>query len=322
MRRIGIIGCGLIGTEHANCLKQLGAVVALCYDANAERAAEFAERFGARTTSTPSELITSREIEAVYICTYHDTHAPFAIEAAEHGKHIFLEKPLAITERDCRAIVEAVEESGVICMSGFKLRYYLLVKKAKALIEHPTLIVAHVLDKRWPDDSWANDPIRGGGNVLSQGCHAVDLVCELARSRPISVFADGGNFHHPSLPITDTIALTLRFENGAMASIVIADGGVSPLSSKFSFQMMDGTRSLHLFDRLMKLVYVVNDRESSFTDVIELGILGENKAFLAALETGLRPRADHNAGLRAEMILLRGIESARTHQPIDLTDLP
>jgi myo-inositol 2-dehydrogenase / D-chiro-inositol 1-dehydrogenase len=321
MRSIGILGCGLVGTEHAACLKQLGSSVTLCYDTDSGKANAFARKFVTRTTKTASDLLSSPDIDAVYICTYHDTHAPFAIEAAEHGKHIFIEKPMALTEADCISIVEAVERSGVISMTGFKLRHYPLVAKAKSFVEHPTLIVAHVLDKRWPDDSWANDSVKGGGNVLSQGCHAVDLACELARSKPVSVYAEGGNFHHPKLTITDTLALTLTFESGALASLLIADAGLSPVTSKFSFQMMDGTRSVHLYDRLRQLAYAGPDSESSFTDLEELGFLEENRAFLEALETGIRPSADHIAGLRAQLILLRAIESARTHQRIDLTNL-
>jgi predicted dehydrogenase len=321
MRSIGIIGCGLIGREHASCLKQLGCSITLCFDADPNKAREFAAEFGGRVALSAEALINSEEIEAIYICTYHDTHAPFAIEAAKCRKHIFLEKPMALTEKDCRAIVDAIERAGVICMTGFKLRHYPLVQKAKSLIQRPTLIVAQIFDKRWPDDSWANNPVRGGGNVLSQGCHAVDLVCELARSKPISVFADGGNFHHPALSITDSLSMILRFENGAIASIAIADAGVSPITSKFSFQIMDGERSLHLYDRLLQLAFVGPEQETSYTDFMELGFLEENKAFLHALETGLRPAANHFAGMRAQMILLRGIESARSHQPIDLSDL-
>jgi len=317
---IGIIGCGLIGETHAELLEQLGNPATHYADVHPERAFELAKKFGG-TASTADEILHSSDIQAVYICTHHDTHTPLVIAAAENGKHIFIEKPMALTERDSRAIVSAVEKSGVICMCGFKLRFYPLAKKAMTLIKHPTLIVAHVLDKRWPDDSWANDPIKGGGNVLSQGCHAVDLVCELAGSKSVRVFAEGGNLHHPSNAITDTLSMTMAFENGTRASITIADAGDSPVTSKFSFQMMDGERSLHLHDRLMQLDYVTPTTEQLFTDALEVGFLEEDRAFLAALTSGKQPESNHRAGLRATMILLRAIESARTHQPLSLEDL-
>jgi predicted dehydrogenase len=315
---IGIIGCGLIGETHAQCLVELGEGVRLFFDIDPARAADLAEKFGGKVAKSAEELIASPEIEAVYICTHHDTHASLAQLAAEHGKHIFLEKPMAVNEVDCRKIVDAVDRAKVYCMTGFKLRFNPLATRAKELIPKPTLIVAHILDDRWPDDSWANDPVKGGGNVLSQGCHAVDLACEFARSKPLRVLAEGGNLHHPGIDITDTLAMTITFANGTLANIVIADAGESPVVGKFSFQLMDGTHSLHLFDRMKQLVYTDGKTEKVFTEFEELGFMNENSEFLSALRGHRNPSADQHAGLRATLILLRAIESARTHQSIAL----
>jgi predicted dehydrogenase len=318
---IGIIGCGLIGETHAQCLVELGEGGRLFFDIDPARASELAEKYGGKVAKSAEELIASPEIAAVYICTHHDTHAPLAVLAAQHGKHIFLEKPMALTEADCRRIVEAVDRGKVRCMTGFKLRFNPLATRAEELIPKPTLIVAHILDNRWPDDSWANDPIKGGGNVLSQGCHAVDLVCEFARSKPIRVFGEGGNLHHKGIDITDTLAMTLTFANGTVASVVIADAGESPVVGKFSFQLFDGAHSLHLFDRMKQLVYTDGKTEKVFTEFEELGFMNENSEFLSAIRGHRSPSSDHYAGLRATLILLKAIESARTHQSITLDSI-
>jgi len=319
---IGIIGCGLIGETHAEALAELGNPATLYVDFNKSRASALAKKFGGRAVESPSEILHSDLIEAVYICTHHDSHASLATQAAKHGKHIFIEKPLALTEREAFEVVVAVEHSSVICMSGFKLRFYPLVAEASKLIPKPTVIVATILDRRWPDDSWANDPEIGGGNVLSQGCHGVDLVCEFANAKPIRVIAEGGNEHHPGLRITDTLAMTLTFANGTIANLTIADAGESPVTGKFSFQLMDGERSLHLFDRLKELSFTDGTQTLQRKESEEVGFLEENRAFLTALQTRTRPKSDHFAGLRATAILERAITSARTHQPQSLEDLP
>ncbi len=332
MPNIAIIGCGLIGEIHAKCLAELGVRPALFADVDISRAERLAFMYSARATNDPIEAIRDPSIDAVYICTYHDTHAPFAIEAAQHRKDIFLEKPMALTEKDCRAIVEAVEDlsptpllgkerGSIVCMTGFKLHYYSLARKAKELIGTPLALSAHVIDGRWPDDHWANDPIRGGGNVLSQGCHALELLTYLAGAKPIRIFAEGGNLHHSGLAIIDTMTATISYENGAVATLLIGDVGEMPHDGKFSFQAMNGRETVHIYNRLTSLSYFDGDTEQIYSGE-EDGFLNENREFLDAITERRTPVTNERDGMRAEMILLRGIESMRTHIPQSLTDLP
>ena len=323
MTNIAIIGCGLIGRTHAECLAKLGNPPRLFVDTDLERAADLAAAYSARASNDLADATGTAEIDAIYICTYHDTHAPLAIAAAKSKKHIFLEKPIAITERDCRAIVEAVNENGVHCMAGFKLHYSSLARTAKELIKTPQMLFARVMEKRWPDDSWANDPAIGGGNVLSQGCHAVELLCYLAGAKPMRILADGGNLRHPKLGsrFVDSMSATISFDNGAIGTLLIGDAGEMPHDGKFDIQAMNGRETIHLFDRFATLSYFNGEKEHIFSSE-EDGFLNENKEFLSALSEERTPETNELDGLRAEMILLRGIESLRTHQPQSLLDLP
>jgi predicted dehydrogenase len=320
MPNIAIIGCGLIGEIHAKCLSELGVRPALFADVDISRAKTLASIYSARFTNDPIEAIRDSDIDAVYICTYHDTHAPFAIEAAQHGKHIFLEKPMALTEKDCRAIVEAVQKAGVLCMTGFKLHYYSLARKAKEVVGTPLALSAQVIDGRWPDDHWANDPIRGGGNVLSQGCHAVELLTYLAGAKPVRIFAEGGNLHHPGLTIIDTMAATIRYENGAVSTLFVGDAGEMPHDGKFSFQAMNGKKTVHLYNRLTSLSYFDGETEHIYSSE-EDGFLNENREFLDAISEQRTPETNELDGMRAELVLLRGIESMRTGLPQMLDDI-
>jgi predicted dehydrogenase len=321
MPSIAIIGCGLIGETHARTLTELGAPPTVFVDSNPGRAQALAQTLGGKALGAPDEIWLDPTIDAVYICTYHDTHAPFAINAAQQGKHIFLEKPMALTANECREIVDAVRVSGVKCMTGFKLHYYSLAKKANALIPSPMVLTAHVSDRRWPDDSWANDLVRGGGNVLSQGCHAVEMLCRLAGSKPVRIYAEGGNRHHPHNAIVDTMAATIAFENGAVASLTIGDAGEMPHDGKFSFTASSGTETVHLYNRLTMLSHFDGEREHLYNGE-EDGFLNEDREFLDALSANRKPETDELDGMRASLILLAGIESIRTHSPQSLEHLP
>ncbi len=314
-----MIGCGLVGTTHAECLAALGAAPTLYFDANIESAQTLASRFNGKLAASPESLISSPEIDAVYICTYHDTHARLAVMAAKAKKHLFIEKPMAITLADSAAIYDAVEANGVLCMTGFKMRYYPLVTKAKDLIGRPVLLAGQITEKRWPDDSWANDPVRGGGNVLSQGCHAVDLLCHLAASQPIRIYGEARNMGHPSIDIIDALTATIAFESGAIASLTIGDAGVTPLTDKLSFQALDGERTVHLHERLKKLTYFDGENTHTFSVVIEDGFAIENEEFLSALKVQRPPQTTHRDGYNATAILLAAFESTKTGCAIDLT---
>lgn len=266
-------------------------------------------------------VLIDPDVNAVYICTYHDTHAPLAIAAARAGKHIFLEKPMALTEAECRAICDAVDKAGVRCMTGFKLRFYSTVIEAMQKLSNPLMLHGQIMDSRWPDDSWANDPLRGGGNVLSQGCHAVDLVCQLAKSKPLRVYAETDNLHHPGLEITDCMSMTIRFESGAIATLSIGDTGQLPLTDKFSFTATDGTRSIQLDQRLKRLTYFDGNASSTTSSELEDGFLNENREFVSSLLENREPSVTHRDGIRSTMILLRAFEASKSGHAVSLEDL-
>ncbi|MFZ9683693.1 MAG: Gfo/Idh/MocA family protein, partial [Cephaloticoccus sp.] len=144
--RVALIGCGSYGAQHADYFARCPDVK---FHATADvapgRAAAFAEKYGAGyATEDVTRIWADAEIDAVWISTQHHTHAPLAAAAAAAGKAFFLEKPLALTLADCDRIVAAVERSGVIAASGFKLRFFPAVIAAKQFLTTPTLTVAHV----------------------------------------------------------------------------------------------------------------------------------------------------------------------------------
>ena len=209
--RAAIIGCGFIGATHAQCLAQLDGMKAVAFcDLSLDRAKCLCEKFGGEYyTDDVEKIFQDDSIDVVYIGTHNDTHSTLAVKACESGKHIMMEKPLALTLEECTRVSEAVERSSVKLMTAFKMRYYPMVQRAKEFIQRPLVTVGQMMDSRWPDDHWANDPVKGGGNVLSQGCHTMDLIYYLNESEPVRIYAEGGNLHHPKLDIIDNIVATI-----------------------------------------------------------------------------------------------------------------
>ena len=314
MPSIAIVGCGLIGATHAECLAEVGSAPVAFFDADSARADQLATKFGGRAYRSLEAIIDDTSIEAVSICTYHDTHAPYTIQAASAHKHVFLEKPMAITRADCDAIVKAVEKNNVLCMTGFKLHYSSLARRVRELMPKPSVMVANVFDTRWPDDIWANDPKRGGGNVLSQGCHAVELLSYFAGSLPSRVFAVGGNLHHRDIDVIDSIAASIEYKSGAIANLTIADAGAMQHDGKFLFRLSNGAQTIELYDRLTKLTYFDGSETHEYS-ATEDGFLNENKEFLAALKEGRKPETNEITGLDVQSVLFEAITSAVTGQP-------
>ena len=315
--QIAIIGCGAMGEIHAQCLSHIeqAGIRAFC-DADEARAQALCAKYnGVYATTDPEKVMRDELIDAVYICTHHDTHSTLAIRAAEMHKHVMMEKPLALTLRECFEVGNAVEKHGIMLMTGFKMRYYPSVGRVREFIPSPLVTMGQMMDGHWPDDFWANDPVKGGGNVLSQGCHTMDLVCHLNGSEPERIFAEGGNFTHGTMKIVDNIVATIRFRNGAVASVVQGDSGQTPFVSKFSFQVTDGKKTAHLRNRLKSVTFFDGETASEVTDPEEYGFPEENRDFIRSLISKTPPPITHVDGLRATLLVLRAFESLKTGQP-------
>ena len=158
---MALIGCGGMGRSHLRRAKDVPEVNFVGYvDAFEEAAASACQEFGGRYHTTEIETVLDDDgIDAVLIATHHDSHTPFATQAAAAGKHIFLEKPMALTIEECLEIEEAVAKAGVKLMMGFKFRFAPLVAKVKEVITTPLVTVGQSLHPNMK--GWALTPERG-----------------------------------------------------------------------------------------------------------------------------------------------------------------
>jgi len=322
--RLGLIGCGGLGNTHARCVAQIDGADFVAYVDTAQGAATKAlDTYGGGYATTDAQRLWADDsIDAVYICTRHDSHAALAIAAARSGKHILIEKPVALSMAECESVAEAVAESGVYLMPAFKMRYYPLIEQAKAFIPQPQVLVGQMMDARWPDDQWIQDPVQGGANVHSQGCHMTDVLRYLAGSEPIAVSAMGGAISHPGHPCIDQCVASIQFANGHVASWVQGDAAPAPLVSKFFIELFGDGRSVQLTDRFKQATFF--DGENTWTErrEEEEGFLRENQAFVAALQQGREPELTAYDGLQATRIVLAADQALRTHtvQRLDAPD--
>lgn len=320
--RVAFIGCGLIAEEHLRAIEHIDGLLSVAYcDIDRSRAERLLGLYGGSyATDDLDRLLGDDQIDAVYICTHHDSHMPIAVMACTAGKHIMMEKPLALTLEDCTVIQAAVVQSGVTMMTAFKLRYYPMVERARQFIAAPVMVIAQLMDARWPDSFWAQDPVKGGGNLLSQGVHAMDMLRYLMRSEPVRIYAEGGVFTHGGGSINDTFVATVLFENGRIASLAQSDAGETPYVSKFSFQVVDGVKSVHLHNRLKSATFFDGHTTETLFDEQELGMIAENREFLRALQTGTQPASDVRDGVCATAMVLKAFDAIRTGMPQEMNE--
>lgn len=328
---IGIIGCGGAGGGHARNLAHIEDVGIRGYaDIRLEAAEAIMKEVGGDfCTTDASNFFEDDRIDVVLICTHHHLHKPYAVEAAKAGKHIFVEKPLALTIEECKEIEEAVEAAGVKLIVGFQARFSPFVDKLKEAIPKPLVTFGQYIDPRWGDSSWANDPIEGGGNVLSQGCHMFDMMYWLNESEPVTIFAEGGNFTHPKIPqITDSVVATIQYENGAVGCVVVGDFGASPLAGKAFYELFGGDKTATLYgchseqpaikfwgaeiDSFTMADLPEEQRNSSAAH----GYVGEMQALIDWVGKGIEPvmAAKVKDGTRATTLGIKAIESIKTCQ--------
>jgi predicted dehydrogenase len=178
------------------------------------------EAFGFQLCTTDaSELLRDDRIGAVVITTRHGSHARYVIDALQAGKAVFVEKPLALDEAELAAILEAQAESGQIVTVGFNRRFSPLARALRKEFANagPLAIHYRVNAGPIPPAHWIHDPEQGGGRIIGEVCHFVDLVQYLAADEVVEAFAYslGG----PQGATHDTVSVVLKMRDGGVASI-------------------------------------------------------------------------------------------------------
>jgi predicted dehydrogenase/threonine dehydrogenase-like Zn-dependent dehydrogenase len=179
-----------------------------------------AKKYGfSKSYENTDSVINDENVNTLFVLTRHDTHADFILKGIRAGKHVYTEKPLAMTETELEEIKSAwVESRRNHLMLGFNRRFSPATRQIKKLFldEQPKAINIRVNAGVVPPEHWVNDPEIGGGRIIGEACHFIDLAMFLAGAKIIQVAAAAMNDAHN---LNNSVIINLGFENGSIASV-------------------------------------------------------------------------------------------------------
>jgi phthalate 4,5-cis-dihydrodiol dehydrogenase len=230
--RLGVAGLGRAFTVMLPTLTQDPRVALVAAaDPRPEARQRFAAEFSAHAYDTVEALCADPAVEAVYVATPHQYHARHAVLAAQHGKHLLVEKPLALTLDECTAIIAATDRAGVRLVAGHSHSFDAPVRRLRALVASGAFGRVRMINAfnytdylyrpRRPEEL---DTAQGGGALFNQAAHQVDMVRLVGGGRVASVRAATGAWD-PARPTEGAYAALLTFADGAFASLVYSGYG-------------------------------------------------------------------------------------------------
>jgi predicted dehydrogenase len=220
-----IVGCGLVGGKRARALVDLDAPVVTMYDTDPTRSEKLAAELGSRAVvaSSPGAAFAADGVELAVVGVTHDALVPLSVEALETGCHVLVEKPGARCRDELAALEDAARRAGRIVRVGYNHRFHPTVRAVKALVDSREYGRVLYLRARYghggrPDYAreWRADrSVSGGGELLDQGSHLVDLTRFLVGDVTLA-FAELPTLFWP-MPVEDNAFLALRAEDGGIA---------------------------------------------------------------------------------------------------------
>jgi predicted dehydrogenase len=321
--------------SYSNALKKIdGADLAAIYDDDPVRGQQFADQFGVSFHKNLDEFLRREDLQCVIVCSPTNQHRELVCAAAQAGKHVLCEKPIATSLADAHTMIESCHSAGVLLQIPFVCRFYPMLQTAKKLVQGGEIgrVLGAVggnrgippLPPTYP--KWIVDPIQaGGGALLDHSVHVTDAMRFIFETEIKSVYAEKSVFHPLGLAVEDCGLLALTFQNGMIATV---DPSWSipknnPYHYDFYLRIL-GEKGIINLDDTRQAQTVISDRpelpgvtsqpfgldvdEEMLRHFIRCVRMGEN----------LFPAATGEDGLRALEIALAAYDSIREHQPVTL----
>ena len=225
---IGIIGLGSAGAGAVPAMKAMPYVnVVAAADVNERALLSFRERYQAKTYGSAEELCDDPDVDTVWIASPNLLHRPHAVLAASRGKHVVVEKPMAISEAECEQMIEAADKNGVQIVCGGSRSYSVVVRKMREVVRSGTLGRLRAMTT-WAATDWMLRPRRpdeydvsqGGGVTFRQAPHQVDSLRLLGGGLVRSIRAMTGQWMEPRTGAPGVFSALLEFEDGVFASLI------------------------------------------------------------------------------------------------------
>ncbi len=288
---VSIIGAGNFARMTLiPALKKVGKLqFRIICSAGGVSAVHSGEKFGFQVaTSDEKEAFIDPETKAIFVLTRHDQHAPQVIKALRAGKHIFVEKPLCLTLEELKEIESVyssliTQDSSLILMIGFNRRFSPAAKMVKdffSMVNQPVTVSVRFNAGETPPEHWTQDEITGGGRIIGEACHAIDLATFLVGAPPVRVFAESiGGLNSPKVT-DDQCFITLRHANGGISNVAYLAGG-DKAYPKERVEVIGGGRIAVIDD-----FHEVTTSTEGKIKKIRLG--GQNKGHKAEVEAFIR----------------------------------
>jgi len=334
--RFAVVGAGMIGELHAKVIAAMdGCELRYVFSRSVERAKKLTDLYGGEPLIDYTDLLRKQDCTAVSICTASGEHADFGIAAAEAGKHVLVEKPIEISLIRADALIEACDSNGVKLGVIFQLRFLDASLEVKQAMQRGVLgdpVMADCTMKFFRPQSYYDGSrwkgtlaMDGGGALINQGIHGLDLLLHLAGDIA-TVKAYSGALAHTNIEVEDTCVAAVRYRSGALG-VIRATTSVQPdvqqcieLHGTRGTIVLEGTedtwiRQWETADERRECVVPVPVEHAGAAAVLDAG--GEGHArqigdFVSAIREDRAPAVDGLEGRRSLAVVTAVYASART----------
>lgn len=314
--KLGVLGAGLFANATLlPALKKVDGVELVgIASAGGLHAQHSARKFGfAYATSSDDEIINDPNINTIAILTRHDTHAELVVKTLQAGKHVFVEKPLAISSDQLTVISDQLLISdNCLLMTGFNRRFAPLAQllHSSLITRHEPLFVHYRVNAGYiPLNHWTHDPAQGGGRIVGEGCHFVDFITFLVGQVPLSVSAralpDHGKYRE------DNVSMTFTFPDGSVGVVdYLANGDIA--FPKERVEVFCGGR-VAVLDDFRSLEMVQDGRRKVVKSALkqDKGHFGEWQAFVKAIREERQPPILYEQMIGVTKATFAAVESLR-----------
>lgn len=315
---VGIIGAGnFTGSTILPSLNKINASVKFIASSKGLSGTTLAKKFGVSNSTTDyKEILKDSEVDIVFITTRHNAHASQVIESLNAGKHVFVEKPLALNNKELDDIILTLQKSNGTLTVGFNRRFSPFIidaKKQLGISNIPINIIATMNAGFIPQDVWVQDMEIGGGRIIGEACHLIDLITSLTGSLVESVVMNAmGN--NPS-DNTDNATILLKYKNGSTGVINYFANG-SKAYSKERIEIYAQNRTI-VIDNFRKSKYF-GFKSSGMSKTQDKGHQEQFRLLMERIKSGGSPIIPLDEIINTSRAAIAAVESLMTKSWVDV----
>lgn len=279
------------------------------------------KKFGFQyATSSEDEIINDPQINAVAILTRHDTHADLAAKALKAGKHVFVEKPLAINSKQLSVISKQLSKiDHCLLLTGFNRRFSPLARRLKSSIANrqSSMYLHYRVNAGFiPSNHWTQDPTIGGGRIIGEACHFIDVLTFLAGAPPARVNAvalpDDGKYSE------DNVSMTFTFPDGSIGVVDYLANGDKSMPKERLEVFCEGM--VAVLDDYVSLSVVKDGKKTVESGAQDKGWREEMDAFAESVRAGKEPPIPYEQIVAVTKSTFAAVESIRSQSAIELNN--